>query len=202
MEKTAFLVGRKVYLRPFEKDDANHFYKFVNDEKVNKYLTSGSYPNSILEENNFVETVMSGQRKLTNHLFTVVRKSDNTVLGSIGLHKASPIHRTCEVGIMLGRTDLRNKGYATDAAMLILRYAFMRLNLRRSFWKAFSENLASIKVAEKCAFKNEAIIKEVFYCDGRYLNEVILSLDKGTYLKKQELYFGIPSKRKQSSSLK
>lgn len=47
------------------------------------------------------------------------------------------------------------KGYATEAAVAVLGHVFLKTGLTAVFARAQRANLASVRVLEKCGFKNE-----------------------------------------------
>jgi RimJ/RimL family protein N-acetyltransferase len=84
---------------------------------------------------------------------------------------------------MLGAKEEWNKGYAQEAKMLLLEYAFQTLNLRKVCSAAFAENKGSIKHNLNCGYQIEGKRKKQFYRDGKYHDETILSVFKEDWLK-------------------
>ena len=78
--------------------------------------------------------------------------------GTIALH-APRIESLGEIGYWT-RTDMRGRGYATEAAIAIVAFAFDRVGLYRLELRAGVENVASQRVAEKAGFRREGTLRQ------------------------------------------
>jgi len=72
--KNPFLIGRKIYLRRLLHDDLENLVKWLNDERITRFLQQGETPPTIdkLKQDYDVEG-------MTNHQipFTVIDKKTN-----------------------------------------------------------------------------------------------------------------------------
>ncbi len=73
-----------------------------------------------------------------------------------------PIHNMAELGWVLV-PRVHGRGYATEAARAALHWAGTHLSSRAAMCLIHPENVASIRVAEKCGFAR--------YCQTTYKNE-------------------------------
>lgn len=64
-----------------------------------------------------------------------------------------------EVGYFLVR-EFTGKGYATEAAKAVIRYAFEQLGVLRIDLRCAADNTASIRVAERCGFTQEGCFRQ------------------------------------------
>ncbi|MBP6857671.1 MAG: GNAT family N-acetyltransferase [Candidatus Pacebacteria bacterium] len=175
-----FLQGKRLYLRPLDLSDLSLVQRFVNDPDVRKYLSS-TYPLSKGDEEEWIKRVSS--RNPNNIVLAVVLKKDNKFLGTMGLHRIDYVSGIACTGSMLGAKEEWNKGYAREAKMLLLEYAFMTLNLRKICSDAFAKNKGSIKHNQNCGYKVEGVLKRHHYRDGKYHDQVLLSVFKRDWLK-------------------
>ncbi len=87
-------------------------------------------------------------------LWTVERKEDGEILGRCGLQpiadENSPLGRI-ELGYLIDR-PYRGRGYAFEACLAILKYAFERLELDEVYAVIDEENRVSQKLAQKLGF--------------------------------------------------
>jgi len=102
------------------------------------------------------------------YAFTIRALEDNSLLGDIGLfitNNWGP--RDAFVGLGIG--DRRNwgKGYGTDAMNIILRIAFIELNLRRVTLTVFEYNPRAIRSYEKTGFRHEGRLRGALLRDGK-----------------------------------
>ena len=70
--------------------------------------------------------------------------------------------RDAFVGLGIGETEYWNKGYGTDVMNVLLRYAFMELNLLRVTLSVFEYNPRAIRSYEKAGFRHH-----YFYDDAQ-----------------------------------
>jgi RimJ/RimL family protein N-acetyltransferase len=97
--------------------------------------------------------------------FAIVSAADrDELLGSISLMRFSWQHARAEVGYWLAK-PARGRGHATRAVRLITEWGFRSLALRRIDLLAATENPASQRVAERCGFTREAILRS--YLQGK-----------------------------------
>ncbi len=170
-----FRKGKKVGLRPILEEDITLFHSWINDPEVRKYLNN-SFPMSLTDEEKYFERISNSSKN--DVTLAVVRKKDNVLLGSVGLHKIDYINGTASTGSMYGRKSEWNKGYATEAKMILLEYAFMTLNLRKICSVAICGNIGSIKHNMNCGYKKEGIRKSHYFRDGQYHDAVMLAVFK------------------------
>jgi RimJ/RimL family protein N-acetyltransferase len=78
-----------------------------------------------------------------------------TLIGAVGI-AVSPKDQHGELGYWLG-VRYRAKGYATEAARGLVRWAFQRWQLRRIYAQVLDGNRASIRVLEKIGFLREGV---------------------------------------------
>jgi RimJ/RimL family protein N-acetyltransferase len=123
------------------------------------------------------------KQKDTIHSFAIRTLADDRVIGEVGLGGIRWIHGDAFVGIGLGDRDDWNKGYGTDAMRLILRYAFLELNLHRVTLSVFEYNPRAIRSYEKAGFKEEGRLREAVRREGRYWDEVFMGVLRPEWMK-------------------
>ena len=97
--------------------------------------------------------------------FAIVAADDDAVLlGSISLLRLDWRHLRGEVGYWLG-VQARRQGHATRAVRLVCAWGQTALGLERIDLLAATGNLASQRVAERCGFRREAVLRS--YLRGR-----------------------------------
>ena len=144
---------KRLYLREFSPDDAIHFYNMNLDEDVIKYTGDTAF-SSEAEAKTFLTNY--DQYKLHNMgRWAVCDKNTNEFLGWCGLkhHPESTIDSAfVEVGYRFYKTHW-SKGYATESTKAAIYYGFNTLNLKTIYAHAHIENIASLKVLEKCGLQ-------------------------------------------------
>jgi RimJ/RimL family protein N-acetyltransferase len=178
MKEQTFVGGAlqsdRMYLRELRLSDVNeHYYQWMHDAEVNQYLESRFAPKSMEDLRQYVSTIQADRDYL--FLAIVVRKDDRHI-GNIKLGPINWIHRFGDVGLLIGEKDCWGKGYATEAISLLTAFSFNTLNLHRLTAGCYSGNLASAKAFLKAGWKQEGLRKSHFYCNGEYVDEILLGI--------------------------
>ncbi len=95
---------------------------------------------------------------LREDMMMVATTHDGRVIASTGLHGFDWEFRRFEIGYWVRSTD-HNKGYATEIANALTRFAFTALHARRVEICAAESNIASRRVIEKLGFELESLKK-------------------------------------------
>jgi RimJ/RimL family protein N-acetyltransferase len=145
---------KRLLIRPTNMSDLDAIYEMLSDPVTMKYFVEGTYSKSKVKE------IINRNMKETHH-FTVLLKSSNRVVGKISYNPwFAP--RTMEIGWIFFQTAT-NKGYCTEAAKSILKYAFEVKKIHRLVATCDPRNIASVRVCEKLKMKKEGFFKECIY---------------------------------------
>lgn len=156
--------GETVSLRPITAKDTEVVLSWRNSpEVVNNFIYRKHI--SVQEHMNWLENkVFAGEV----HQFIICAKTDGVPLGSIYLQNFDEENNKAEEGIFLGANTAYGKGIGTQAAKLMLNYAFAVLGLHKVIARVLAYNKASIRMHEKVGYTQEAYFKEELFLDGRY----------------------------------
>jgi RimJ/RimL family protein N-acetyltransferase len=108
------------------------------------------------------------------HLMMLDRASGR-IVGSIGLFHADWHVGSAEIGYGV-RSDARGQGYATEALAAVAGWALTEGGLQRAWLTANTDNLASIRVAEKAGFRREGTLRRAGREDDGLHDLAIFSL--------------------------
>jgi len=179
---TVFRQGKRLYLRPIQKEDIPVITQWINDQNLTQYLTT-AYPMTIEEETRWFDKICLGGRD--NVILALVLNGTHKSIGHMGLHKIDYIDGTAVTGSIIGSEKHRNKGYGTEAKMLLLEYAFNTLNLRKVCSEVYDFNLRSKKCLEKCGYQEEGVKKKHVYRNGEYRDVHIMAVFKEDFIRLQ-----------------
>ena len=169
-----FIEGTNLYLREVrESDVTEQYYKWMNDPEVTQYLEARFYPNSLAKITDFVK---SKDGDPNNVFLAIIHKPTDEHIGNVKMGPINWIHRTAEIGIVLGEKEHWGKGFASETLNLVSDYAFKKLNLRKITAGCYANNKGSEKAFIKAGFAVEGIRKNHFFCNGRYVDYVLLGL--------------------------
>jgi RimJ/RimL family protein N-acetyltransferase len=166
MITTAYLVGEKVKLVPFEAErDSKIFARWRSNSEYLR-LMDGDIALLFSIEN--IKKWMEDNENSDKFAFFIIKdKVDDTVIGEIGLSGFQGKHANAWVGISIGDPENWGKGYGTDAMKVILHYGFGILNLNHVSLTVFEYNQRGVRSYEKAGFKLEGVQRQFLHRDGR-----------------------------------
>ncbi|MCY6354482.1 GNAT family N-acetyltransferase [Clostridium sp. ZS2-4] len=145
------LVTDRLILREWKETDSKDLYEYGKSELVGP--NAGWPPHKNEEESK--EIIKMFIRN--NDTYAIVLKSDNKVIGGIGLHDRKPDDslselKQKEIGYVLN-PKYWGKGIIPEAVNCLIKYGFNELNLDLIWCGHFDFNNKSKRVNEKCGFK-------------------------------------------------
>lgn len=173
-EFNPFIKGKRIYLREVRLSDVDeNYYRWMNDPEVTQYLESRFFPNS----REMIELYIKQMEENTDILFMAIIVKDNEKhIGNIKIHRINWIHRYAEVSLVIGEKKFWGKGYGTESITLAVGHAFNTLNLHKLSARMYANNVGSIKAFKKANFFKEGILKGHCFCNGSYVDEVLLGV--------------------------
>lgn len=163
--------GRNVYLSPMNPDDYEIYTRWINDLSTSIPLGAATIGYSLMKEKEVLEKISK-----EDHMFAIVDAVSNEAIGNCSLFDLKQIHGTAELGIFLGASENRNKGYGAEAVELLLNYGFRMLNLHNIKLGVFSFNERGIACYKKCGFREYGRRHEAFRINGRWFDEVHMEI--------------------------
>lgn len=105
----------------------------------------------------------------------VARREDDQIIGTCTLFAITLPHKRAELGFAIARSQW-GKGYASEAAGAIVRYAFDAMGLHRLEADVDPRNPASIRTLERLGFQREGYARERYHLDGEIQDAVLYGL--------------------------
>ena len=105
----------------------------------------------------------------------IVSAKSNRLLGSIALSSVERLHARAMVTYWV-LPEARGRGVASDAVQLLARWALGDLGLKRLEMFIEPENVASQRVAERCNFVREGLLRSRWVAKGRRRDSVVYAL--------------------------
>ncbi len=165
---TSLFQGELVRLTAMNPEsDAELFARWASDSEYLRLLdTTPAYPWPAKRIKEELEKLVE-KEGLRDFNFTIRALADDRPIGFIELDGIEWAHGEGFVGIGIGEREAWNKGYGTDAMRVILRYAFMELNLHRVSLDVFEYNPRAIRSYEKAGFVVEGRQREFLDREGK-----------------------------------
>lgn len=165
------LKGNRVHIRPIEKSDLYSLNEWKNTEEIYQNLGGGFLPVSKDIQEQWMDSLMDTTGK--NKRF-MMENENRQAIGMIGIYDINWIHRTCELGIFIGKLEEQGKGYGKEAYCLLENYARKYLNLRKIKAFVVSSNSSAVHMYEKLGFRKSGELVAERYINGEY-HSVLLS---------------------------
>ena len=169
------IYGERIRLRAAERNDVKTFYNWVNDPEVTRYL-SMYLPLSIVDEENWFNSMSQRPQSEKTLSIEIRNESGWKLIGNCGVFDIDTVTRSGELGIMLGEKDEWNKGYGTEAMMLLVKHCFNTLNFNRVHLRVYAENLRAKRSYEKAGFVEQGRLREAVYKHGKYDDVIVMSV--------------------------
>ena len=158
------LIGERVALGPIRRDLLPLYQRWINDLEVTRTLGAGHVPMTFEAEQAWFERAAKGDEVA----FTVYERATLRPIGNTGWHKPDPVHRTAELGIMIGEKDCWNKGFGTETVRLMLEYGFTVLGLHSAYLRHVAYNERGHRAYLKAGFREMGRRRESVYWAGKY----------------------------------
>lgn len=178
-----FLDGDRIHLRALNKKDIPIWHSWFNDSEVTEYMNKGIFQNTEEIQEEYFNNLLKSKNDL--QLGIVIKKND-TLIGTIGIHKIDWVHRNGDVSIIVGDKRYWHKGIAKEAISLIAKHAFTKMNLRKLTAGMAVKNEGSKKSFERNGFIIEGRRKKHFFYKGRYIDVYLLGLLKEDWEKENK----------------
>ncbi len=171
--------GPRILLRDYRSDasDLNSVLAFVTDPEVATHSSWG--PLKQQEAADWLQTVIAAQTSQPRIAFqlALIIKSTDDLIGNVSLHVRNAATKEAELGYTL-RRDVWQKGYATEAARVIVDYGFRELGLRRIFATTSPLNISSQNVLKKVGFVKEAFLEKNVLQRGQWRDSFLYGLER------------------------
>lgn len=161
-----FWQGRLVRLRGLEPSDAETFARWNLDSETARDLDFVWPPVSLEFVRRDFEQ-LSLKKLEADAFFFVVEDAAGGAVGHISTHGCDQRGGVFRYGLGVA-PEHRRRGYATEAALLVLKYYFEELRYQKCLVGVHSNNAASVALHEKLGFVREGTLRRMVYTGGRF----------------------------------
>lgn len=177
-KEAAMIRGGNIYLKPFSSDDAPALLKLQTEnrgffEKFSMVRDADFY--TLEYQQNLIKRYEENWKNDESYNFGIF-KTDGTLIGTINLFQViRGSLQSAFIGYFLDRSH-NGKGYTTEAAKLLVDYAFNELKLHRIEAGVMPHNIGSIRVLEKAGFHKEGIAVKNVKINGQWEDHQVLAI--------------------------
>jgi RimJ/RimL family protein N-acetyltransferase len=171
-----FIETPRLVLRGLEQADLNEAYlHWLNDPEVLRYRAPKAFP-SVRDS---LAEYVADARERGDLLLAICLREGGRHIGNIALGNIDWIHRSAELGVLIGATDLWGQGYAREAIAAVSGHAFSSMGLHRL--SAGSPNPAFNAAVSSLGWKHEGTWREAFLLDASFVDIEFYGLLAGEF---------------------
>jgi len=173
------LADEHVALRPWAERDLKALAAAGTDELIRRFR--GGQPANEAEARDWLAAVEPARLRGERLELVIAEAATDAALGSITLWSLSVTHRSALVNYWV-RREARGRGIAVRAVGLLARWCFGCLDLARLQLFIDPDNVASQRVAERCGFVREGLLRSHVENAGRRYDSLVYGLLPGELL--------------------
>lgn len=171
--------GKRIILREHRKEDIPNRTKLRNNLE-----TQGVAQSLPLDYTTEMHEKAHDKRELStltrsDGLFVIEEKETKKFVGSLSYFELNPRFSAVN-GISLLK-EFWGKGYGYEAHELLLEFLFQEVGLRVSYWWTWSQNIGSIKLAEKSGYSIVVRSRDAIFKGSKLYDFLILELLREEY---------------------
>ena len=175
MDTPVVSITSSLVARPAVPADAEALADFVqrNREHLRRYLPAVAALASLEEARSHLAGVAdrAGRGEVLEwYLF-----ADGVLCGAARLNKIEMVNRKVSISYLLG-ADSQGRGFATLTVRALLRYCFEELGMNRVELTCATDNLRSVRVAERAGFVREGVLRQAEWLDGSFVDHYVYGL--------------------------
>jgi RimJ/RimL family protein N-acetyltransferase len=129
-----------------------------------------------------------GELSPASYFFSIRTLEDDKLIGELGLDVVSWNGRDAFVGLGIGEPEYWSKGYGTDIMNVLLRFAFLEVNLQRVTLTVFEYNPRAIRSYEKAGFRHEGRRRLALNREGKRWDELYMGILREEWLELNPQY--------------
>jgi RimJ/RimL family protein N-acetyltransferase len=165
------LKGQLCTVRHLLTADLNAFIALANDLPSRGDYFSQQFKSPEAMRREFMQ---NGFVTDDSELFVVEDRAHHIV--GVITHFKSRTPTTREIGYRLLEPALAGHGYISEAVQLLVDYLFKVHVWHRLELLTAPENAGSVRIAQKCGFTAEGVLRGAFFINGRYQDVSVYSL--------------------------
>ena len=153
----------RLRLRPYTDDDLAALYEIERRSETARYLYNAPLTlddtRPVLERRKAMTSIDDEHDGL---MLALTLADSDAVIGHVNLERTSPDHQ--------------GRGYASEAAALMLRLGFEELGLHRIVGRLDARNAPSARVLERLGMRREAHLHEIEFVKGEWVDELVYAI--------------------------
>ena len=173
------LISTNLVLRKLTDEDANDLYSIYSNEESAKFDDWNPMEN-LNEAKELIDKSITNFNNKSELRYGIVDLLRGKFVGSCGAFAFDEWNKKCMIFYQIHH-DERNKGYATTAIEILIKYIFNELAANRIEAYITPGNDASVRVLEKNGFIKEGILREMEFYKDRFWDGIVMAILRKNY---------------------
>ncbi|MDR3609694.1 MAG: GNAT family N-acetyltransferase [Ignavibacteriaceae bacterium] len=170
---------KRLILNAFNLSDAGTVTKLLKNKKIYENTINIPFPYKKKDAQKWISEHPS--LFLNSKAVTFAIRFKDILIGAIDI-RLEMNHLRGEIGYWIG-FKYWNKGYCSEAAAAVIKYAFEELKLNKIHAQHMAHNVASGFVMQKCGMEYEGYLKQHYVKQGKFIDSVMYGITKESYKK-------------------
>lgn len=169
----------EVFLREITVADCDEYYHLLatTSEVVDFYTGTDLTITKELVDN-YVKKIVEDDSRMD---MFIVSEASKDIVGEVVVNSLDE-HDTANIRIAIYREENFDKGYGSSGMRQMIIYAFENMPIHRLQLDVFAFNPRGVHVYKTLGFKEEGRRREVYKREGKYYDEIIMSILRHEYL--------------------
>jgi ribosomal-protein-alanine N-acetyltransferase len=180
------LETKRLIIRSWQESDLDDLVEGLNNQNIARWMAFVPFPYTNVDAEQWISYCMNNDRdgNKNGYELAVELKSEQKVIGGVGISGISKVHGTATGGIWINER-FHGNGYGKETFAEKIRFAFEDLGLRKLENGFFPGNEASKLMQEGFGYKIEGVRRKKYRCmgDGEVKDEVWTGLLREEWVK-------------------
>jgi RimJ/RimL family protein N-acetyltransferase len=177
------LEGSRVVLRRHVPENLAAFRRWYSDPEIARLARYQEAPMRPEEIERFFAARVVGEDALA---MAIHERAGDRLIGTCAFSQLDGDNGSALYHITIGEKDAWGRGHGTEATRLMLDHAFGPLGLHRIALFVFEFNERAIRTYRRCGFVIEGRARESIFRDGRWWDELAMSVLESDWLHLRE----------------
>jgi len=177
--------GKKLVLKPFEEKYLELTYEIINSYSVVK-ANMMPFPVPSGNQKAWYENVVLKDKSKV--FFAVHAVEDDDFIGCCGYRSIDMRNRIAEPFFFFKKLE-RGKGYGVESLILMMDYGFSYLGFNKVIGHVAEFNTVAYHVDIKFGFKDEGLLREEYFFEGKFHNVHRLGMLAGEFYERYRDWF-------------
>ncbi len=177
------MASDRLILRRMKETDADDMFEYASAEETTRFLLWQPHKTKRFTKN-YLKFIQKQYKSGEFYDWAVTLKDSGKMIGTCGFTNINSENMRAEIGYVIN-PKYHGFGYATEAAMLVVRFAFEQLDIHRLEAKFIVGNDASENVMRKLGMKKEGIMREYMFIKGDFRDICMYSMLAEDYFRQR-----------------